>query len=123
MRIIYYGLGLGGLTLSKDCLIIVRYSLLSVNPPRPRFLDVVEVKTLKQIIVESGLTHQQLANILGVKSPRISELMRPGQDLRMSTSIKLAKALNVSLKTLAASIGQDVNGIPDDCITGGTDNK
>ena len=82
-----------------------------------------EVKTLKQIIVESGLTHQQLANILGVKSPRISELMRPGQDLRMSTSIKLAKALNVSLKTLAASIGQDVDGIPDDCITGGNEDK
>jgi plasmid maintenance system antidote protein VapI len=75
---------------------------------------VAEFKTLKQIIVESGLTHQQLADILGVKSPRISELMRPGQDLRMSTSIKLAKALNVSLKTLAASIGQDVDGIPND---------
>ncbi len=80
-------------------------------------------KTLKQIIVESGLTHQQLADILGVKSPRISELMRPGQDLRMSTSIKLAKALNVSLKTLAASIGQDIEGIPDDCNKGGNEDK
>jgi plasmid maintenance system antidote protein VapI len=84
---------------------------------------VAEFKTLKQIIVESGLTHQQLADILGVKSPRISELMRPGQDLRMSTSIKLAKALNVSLKTLAASIGQDIDGIPDDCNTGGNEDK
>ena len=74
-----------------------------------------EIKTLKQIIIDSGLTHKQLADILGVKSPRISELMRPGQDLRMSTSIKLAKALNVSLKTLAASIGQDISEIPDDC--------
>jgi plasmid maintenance system antidote protein VapI len=84
---------------------------------------VAEFKTLKQIIVESGLTHRQLADILGVKSPRISELMRPGQDLRMSTSIKLAKALNVSLKTLAASIGQDIDGIPDDCNTGGNEDK
>jgi hypothetical protein len=42
--------------------------------------------------------------------------MRPGQDLRISTVIKLAKALNVSLKTLAASIGQDIDGIPDDAI-------
>ena len=75
-----------------------------------------EIKTLKQIVIDSGLTHQQLADILGVKQPRISELLRPGQDLRMSTSIKLAKALNVSLKTLAESIGQDTTGIPDDSI-------
>jgi transcriptional regulator with XRE-family HTH domain len=86
-------------------------------------LGVAKFKTLKQIIVESGLTHQQLADILGVKSPRISELMRPGQDLRMSTSIKLAKALNVSLKTLATSIGQDTDGIPDDCNIGGNEDK
>jgi transcriptional regulator with XRE-family HTH domain len=74
-----------------------------------------EIKTLKQIIQQSGMTHQQLADLLGVKAPRISELMKPGQDLRLSTSIKLAKALNVSLKTLAQAIGQDVSDIPDDC--------
>jgi plasmid maintenance system antidote protein VapI len=73
-----------------------------------------EIKTLKQIIAESGLTHQQLADLIGVKQPRISEMIKPGQDLRMSTSVKLAKALNVSLKTLAASIGQDVADLPDD---------
>jgi predicted XRE-type DNA-binding protein len=77
---------------------------------------VAEIKTLKQIIEQSGMTHQQLADILGVKQPRISGLMKPGQDLRMSTSIKLAKALNVSLKTLAASIGQDVSDLPGDPI-------
>jgi plasmid maintenance system antidote protein VapI len=80
-----------------------------------------EIKTLKQIVEQSGLTHQQLADLLGVKQPRISEMIRPGQDLRMSTSVKLAKALNVSLKTLAASIGQDVSGLPDD-RTGGDEN-
>jgi plasmid maintenance system antidote protein VapI len=84
-------------------------------------LDVGEIRTLKEIIAESGLTHQQLADIIGVKQPRISEMIKPGQDLRMSTSIKLAKALNVSLKTLAASIGQDTTGIPDD--SGGEDNN
>jgi plasmid maintenance system antidote protein VapI len=73
-----------------------------------------EIKTLKQIIIDSGMTHQQLADILGVKQPRISELIKPGQDLRMSTSVKLARALNVSLKTLAESIGQDTTGIPSD---------
>lgn len=80
-----------------------------------------EIKTLKQIVEQSGLTHQQLADLLGVKQPRISVMLRPGQDLRMSTSVKLAKALNVSLKTLAASIGQDTTGLPDD-RTGGDEN-
>lgn len=75
-----------------------------------------KIKTLKQIVIDSGLTQQQLADILGVAPPRISVMLKPGQDLRMSTSIKLAKALNVSLKTLAASIGQDIDGIPGDPI-------
>ncbi len=74
-----------------------------------------ERKTLKQIVFDSGLTQLQLAEILGVAPPRVSKILQPGQDLRMSTSIKLAKALNVSLKTLAASIGQDVSDLPDDC--------
>ena len=75
-----------------------------------------EIKTLKQIVIDSGLTQHQLAEILGVAPPRVSKILQPGQDLRMSTSIKLAKALNVSLKTLAESIGQDTTGIPDDPI-------
>jgi transcriptional regulator with XRE-family HTH domain len=75
-----------------------------------------KIKTLKEIVFESGLNRQQIAEILGVSPPRVSEIMRPGQDLRISTVIKLAKALNVSLKTLAASIGQDVSDIPDDPI-------
>jgi plasmid maintenance system antidote protein VapI len=79
-----------------------------------------KIKTLKEIVEQSGLTHQQLADLLGVKQPRISVMLKPGQDLRMSTSIKLAKALNVSLKTLAESIGQDTTGIPDDM--GGDEN-
>jgi transcriptional regulator with XRE-family HTH domain len=74
-----------------------------------------EIKTLKQIVFESGLNRQQIADILGVSPPRVSEIMRPGQDLRISTVVKLSKALNVSLKTLAASIGQDVADLPDDC--------
>jgi transcriptional regulator with XRE-family HTH domain len=84
-------------------------------------LDVGEIKTLKQIVFESGLNRQQIADILGVSPPRVSEIMRPGQDLRLSTVIKLSKALNVSLKTLAASIGQDTTGIPDDA--GGEQNN
>jgi plasmid maintenance system antidote protein VapI len=75
-----------------------------------------KIKTLKQIFIDSGLSRKQLADILGVEPPRVNVIMKPGQDLRMSTSIKLAKAFNVSLKTLAESIGQDIEGIPDDPI-------
>jgi transcriptional regulator with XRE-family HTH domain len=73
-----------------------------------------ESKTLKQIISDSGLTHQQIADMLGVKQPRISAILH-GNDLKVSTAIKLANVLNISLKTLAASIGQDVSGLRDDC--------
>jgi plasmid maintenance system antidote protein VapI len=79
-----------------------------------------ESKTLKQIITDSGLTHQQLADILGVKQPRISAILN-GTDLKISTSVRLSEALNVSLKTLAASIGQDVSRVPDDY--GGDENN
>jgi transcriptional regulator with XRE-family HTH domain len=84
-------------------------------------LDVGEIKTLKQIVFESGLTRQQLADILGVAPPRVTKIMQPGQDLRISTAVKLAKALNVSLKTLIASLGVDVADLPDD--SGGEDNN
>jgi plasmid maintenance system antidote protein VapI len=76
-------------------------------------------KTLKEIIAESGLTHQQIADLLGVKQPRISAILN-GSDLKVSTAVRLSAILHVSLKTLAASIGQDVSAIPDDC--GGDEN-
>lgn len=72
-----------------------------------------EFKTLKQIVIESGLTHQQIADRLGVKQPRISAILN-GSDLKVSTAIKLSAVFNISLKTLAASLGQDVSGVPDD---------
>ncbi len=71
-------------------------------------------KTLKQIIHESGMTHQQIADALGVKQPNISTWLRPGKDIRISNAVKLARLLNVSLKTLAASVGVDTEGVPDD---------
>jgi transcriptional regulator with XRE-family HTH domain len=72
-----------------------------------------EFKTLKQIVIESGLTHQQIADRLGVKQPRISAILN-GSDLKVSTAIKLSAVFNISLKTLAASLGQDVSSVPDD---------
>jgi plasmid maintenance system antidote protein VapI len=72
-----------------------------------------EIKTLKQIVAESGLTHQQIADRLGVKQPRVSAILN-GTDLKVSTAIKLSTVFNISLKTLAASLGQDVSSVPDD---------
>lgn len=72
-----------------------------------------EFKTLKQIVIESGLTHQQIADRLGVKQPRVSAILN-GSDLKVSTAVKLSAVFNISLKTLAASLGQDVSSVPDD---------
>jgi transcriptional regulator with XRE-family HTH domain len=82
--------------------------------PQPKILGMGKNKTLKELIIESGMTHQQLADAIGVSQPRVSDWLRPGYDLRMSTAVRISKALNVSLKTLAASIGVDTEGIPDD---------
>jgi plasmid maintenance system antidote protein VapI len=70
---------------------------------------------LRDLIVESGMTHQQIADAMGVPQTKISVLIRQGTDMRMSTAIKLCSALNISLKALAASKQYDVTALPDDC--------
>jgi transcriptional regulator with XRE-family HTH domain len=72
-------------------------------------------KTLKQLIEESHLTYRELAARVGTTHDMIVRWCKPDADLKVSNYIKLAKVLNVSLKTLAASIGQEIEGIPDDC--------
>ena len=73
------------------------------------------IKTLKQLIEDSHLTYRELAARVGTRHDMIVRWTKPNADLKVSNYIKLAKALNVSLKTLAASIGQDISEIPDDC--------
>lgn len=72
-------------------------------------------KTLKQLIEESKLTYRELAARVGTSHDMIVRWCKPDADLKVSNYIKLAKVLGVSLKTLADSIGQDTEGIPDDC--------
>lgn len=74
----------------------------------------MERKTLKDLIKEANLTYQQLGDRLGVSRSMISQWNSQGADLRTSTLIRLARELNVSLKILVSSIGQDTTGIPDD---------
>jgi transcriptional regulator with XRE-family HTH domain len=82
----------------------------------------MERKKLKDLIREANLTYQQLGDRLGVSRSMISQWNSQGADLRTSTLLRLARELNVSLKVLVHSIGQDIDGIPDDCI-GGTEDK
>lgn len=76
---------------------------------------------MKDLIKEANLTYQQLGDRLGVSRSMISQWNSQGADLRTSTLIRLARELNVSLKTLVSSIGQDTTGIPDD--SGGEDSN
>ena len=77
-------------------------------------------KTLRDLVIESGLTQQQIADRLEVERPRVTAMMN-ANDMKISTAIRLAKVLGVSLKTLAESIGQNTEGLPDDC-NGGEEN-
>lgn len=76
-------------------------------------------KTLRELVIESGLSQEEIAKEMHVSQPRINAMLG-ATDMKFSTAIKLAKVLKVSLKTLASSIGQDTTDISDDCI-GGTD--
>jgi transcriptional regulator with XRE-family HTH domain len=78
----------------------------------------MERKTLKDLIKDANLTYQQLGDRLGVSRSMISQWNSQGADLRTSTLIRLARELNVSLKVLVHSIGQDTTGIPDDGLEG-----
>jgi transcriptional regulator with XRE-family HTH domain len=79
-------------------------------------------KTLRDLVIESGLTQQQIADMLEVERPRVSAMLN-ATDMKISTAIRLAKVLRVSLKTLAESIGQDTNDLPDDCGGGDSTNN
>jgi transcriptional regulator with XRE-family HTH domain len=71
-------------------------------------------KTLKELIQDSRLSYRQLAAQVGTSPAMIVRWCKPDAELTVTNYLKLAKVLNVSLKRLAMSIGQDVSDIPDD---------
>jgi plasmid maintenance system antidote protein VapI len=79
-------------------------------------------KTLRDLVIESGLTHEQIARAIGVQQPRISALLN-APDMKISTAVKLSKVLGVSLRAIAASLNIDIDGIPDDRNIGGNEDK
>ncbi len=54
---------------------------------------------LKKIKIEKGLTNAKLSELSGVSIRTIEDIQKRG-DCRVSSAIKLAKALNISLDEL-----------------------
>jgi transcriptional regulator with XRE-family HTH domain len=79
-----------------------------------------EVKPLKSLREEVGLTQEQLAQMMGVSKALIgyyeSGKKTPGLDkfLSMAECLNSTKTTPVSLKRLAKAFGYDTTGIPDD---------
>jgi transcriptional regulator with XRE-family HTH domain len=82
-----------------------------------------ERKQLKDLIKEAGLTYRELALKMGTSHTMISAWNKGTYDPTLPFMVKLSKELRVSLKVLAASLGEDVTGIPDDCNKGGNEDK
>ena len=74
----------------------------------------MSVKNLKELIEQARLTPTELAAKVGTTRKVIYSWCKPDADMKVSNYIKLAEVLGVSLKTLAASIGQDVSRVSND---------
>ena len=74
----------------------------------------MSVESLKELIDRANLTPTELAAKVGTTRKVIYSWCKPDADMKVSNYIKLAEVLGVSLKTLAASIGQDVSRVSND---------
>jgi transcriptional regulator with XRE-family HTH domain len=82
----------------------------------PINLDMEQGKTLKDLIKAANLTYRELAKNLGTSPDQIVAWNQFKVKPTLPYVVKLAKQLNVSFKTLAEALGEDVEGIPDDCL-------
>ena len=76
---------------------------------------------LNELLKERNLTQQQLADRLGVKQPVVAEWCSSQSNPKASTLVRLARELQISLRMLFYYLGNDLDGIPDDCIGGKED--
>lgn len=72
-------------------------------------------KTLKDLLDAAGYSYRGLAKEIDTSHGMLIAYGNGSRVPRLDTSIAIAEKLNVSLKTFAASLGQDVSRIPDDC--------
>lgn len=75
-------------------------------------------KTLKDLIKDARTTYRELAAKIDTSPAMIVAWHQGKVKPSLPFIVKLSKELHVSLKVLAASLGEDVTGIPDDCEGG-----
>jgi transcriptional regulator with XRE-family HTH domain len=73
-----------------------------------------DVPTLKVLRESASLTQPELSRRMGVGIRIIGDWERGEAIPRFDRAIALARELGVSLKTIAKSIGLNVEGLPDD---------
>ena len=73
-----------------------------------------DVPTLKSLRESANLTQPELSRRMGVGIRIIGDWERRESLPRFDRAISLAKELGISLKTLARSLGLDVEGVPND---------
>lgn len=73
-----------------------------------------EVKTLKTLIDDAGTNQRALSKRIGLSERTLNDWVAHKKIPRLDNALTLARALGVSVKTLSASLGLDISGIPDD---------
>jgi lambda repressor-like predicted transcriptional regulator len=73
-----------------------------------------EPKTLKAYIEQAGYTQRSLSKITGIPETTINSWVSRKVIPRADSVAILARVLNISFKTLYASMDIDVTGIPND---------
>jgi transcriptional regulator with XRE-family HTH domain len=71
-----------------------------------------EVKSLKALLEERAINKTKLAERMGIGRTTLSHWERGTRNISLEHAISLASHLQVSLLTLAASLGYDVSGVP-----------
>lgn len=72
------------------------------------------VLTLKQLIERANTTQRDISKRTGISEVTINSWVARKKVPRLDNALVLCRELGVSLKTLASSMGYDVDGIPDD---------
>ena len=70
--------------------------------------------TLKELIKRQGLTQREIHRKTNISEATLGLWVSGKSDPSLSNAVKLARALEVDLKTLSYAMGIDVNGLPED---------
>ncbi|HEY9704607.1 MAG TPA: helix-turn-helix transcriptional regulator [Allocoleopsis sp.] len=70
--------------------------------------------TLKDLIKQKGLTQRELHRQTGIPEITVNLWVQGKRCPNLDNAVKLARALDINLSTLAKSMGIDVTGLIDD---------